>query len=774
MAELDLPTGNTGGEQHLAKFLATLTQLVDVLGKAGPGGDGGEGGSSSPAAPKPDNSGKAIVGATRKLFNDVANAFRPLKSVLASFSKLQATPQPAGNMALPAPTAPPESPAAAPAPTPESSSIHDAKYDKYFKPDQFTAFRKTDAPAPTAPPVPGAPAAPAVPTLNVEASAPASPEISTGPRVIQVQDASVGIEQATVKMNGGTNAAPKTARPLLASPKAAPPKGAPKAPSAPKAAPPKAAKPGAGASAFRATTPKARPMTGGGFSGGFFHRASKMRQQAPASPASPNKAFSPTAARFNIANGLFQGRLMLPPAIVLKAAVVNLHAPQMAQPTQAQQSPIRKPQELTRKAKAFQTTAPKVRAMKGVGLKGGLFNQAKNFRRQATATPSTPAAAKAASKAPSADPRKAILLFLARLGGGMQEAARALTMEALKAGKKMSEMVGSGVAAPFKQAGSMIEGVGGRLANAFANPMAAFKDLSGLVMSFVQAINPAAVMGFNFAMRDATAVIGQALAPVMTIATEVVREWANTLAPIARQMAPLFAQIARAFGDMFISQIRLLFTYFQILMPIIKSLLIVLSGLARIVAAVNEGLMVILSGFVGSFDGVEDMVQKVVDGIVDFTKQIVRATVAVVAMVAKMVGATGFLENMRKAAEKKGPDKEDTTGRAVPTGANFTAAESFGKSIATASFTATSAAAAPKKTDDFLDQIAKDMDMIANTDIKQVIIEAIESASPAIARAIAGGAKETLKAAGNAAYEWNPLKGAGEWLGDKAAGLMGY
>lgn len=696
MAELDLPTGNTGGEQHLAKFLATLTQLVDVLGKAGPGGDGGEGGSSSPAASKPDNTGKALVGATRKLFNDVANAFRPLKSVLASFSKLQATPQPAGNMALPAPTAPPESPAAAPAPAPESPGIHDAKYDRFFKPDQFTAFRKTDAPPPMAPPVPGAPTA---------------PESGTGPRVIQVQDASVGIEQATVKMNGAGTPAPKAARPG-ASPKAAAPKAA--------------------------------------------------------------KAFSPTAARFTIANGLFEGRLMLPPAIVLRAAVVNLHAAQVAQPAQAPQSPIRKPQELTRKAKAFQTTAPKVRAMKGAGLKGGLFNQAKNFRRQATATPSTPAAAKAASKAPSADPRKAILLFLARLGGGMQEAARALTMEALKAGKKMSEMVGSGVAAPFKQAGSMIEGVGGRLVNAFANPMAAFKDLSGLVLNFVQAVNPGAILGFNMAMRDATAVIGQALAPVMTIATEVVREWANTLAPIARQMAPLFAQIARAFGDMFISQIRLLFTYFQGLMPIIKSLLIVLSGLARIVTAVNEGLMVIISGFLGSFDGVEDMVQKVVDGIVDFTKQIVRATVAVVAMVAKMVGATGFLENMRKAAEKKGPDKEDTTGRAVPTGANFTAAESFGKSIATASFTATSAAAAPKKTDDFLDQIAKDMDMIASTDIKQVIIEAIESASPAIARAIAGGAKETLKAAGNAAYEWNPLKGAGEWLGDKAAGLMGY
>lgn len=646
MAELDLPTGNTGGEQHLAKFLATLTQLVDVLGKAGPGGDGGEGESSSPAASNSDNSGKALVGATRKLFNDVANAFRPLKSVLASFSKLQATPQPAGNMALPAPTAPPESPAAAPAQ--ESPGIHDAKYDKYFKPDQFAAFRKTDAPAPTAPPVPGVPTA---------------PESGTGPRVIQVQDASVGIEQATVKMNGGTNAAPKAARPV-----------------------------------------------------------------AEAAPA-PANAFTITTATFSVGQGLFQGQLMLPPELRLEAQQATLTAQQ-------------------------------------VNVYGQQAGQS------ASAPPAAPASAKAAAS--TASPTSGIQTAISSLVRGLQESAGILATSALQAGKSLVDKVGSGVAAPFKQAGSMIEGVGGRLVNAFANPMAAFKDLSGLVLNFVQAVNPGAILGFNMAMRDATAVIGQALAPVMTIATEVVREWANTLAPIARQMAPLFAQIARAFGDMFISQIRLLFTYFQILMPIIKSLLIVLSGLARIVTAVNEGLMVIISGFLGSFDGVEDMVQKVVDGIVDFTKQIVRATVAVVAMVAKMVGATGFLENMRKAAEKKGPDKEDTTGRAVPTGANFTAAESFGKSIATASFTATSAAAAPKKTDDFLDQIAKDMDTLANVDMKQVIIEAIESASPAIARAIAGGAKETLKAAGNAAYEWNPLKGAGEWLGDKAAGLMGY
>lgn len=665
MAELDLPTGNTGGEQHLTKFLATLTQLVDVLGKAGPGGDGGEGGSSSPAASKPDNTGKALVGATRKLFNDVANAFRPLKSVLASFSKLQATPQPAGNMALPAPTAPPESPAAAPAPAPESPSIHDAKYDKYFKPDQFAAFRKTDAPAPTAPPVP---------------SAPTAPESGTGPRVIQVQDASVGIEQATVKMNGGTAAAPKAAKP------------------APKEA-----------------------------------SASPATEAAP----TPSSAFTITTATFSVGQGLFQGQLMLPPELKLTAQQVHVYGQQNDQQSAAASSP----------ASSAAPESPKAEKKRFPTLKEQL------------ALPSI---------------SKGVLEALSRLGRGLQESASILATSALQAGKSLVDKVGSGVAAPFKQTGSMIEGVGGRLANAFANPMAAFKDLSGLVMNFVQAVNPGAILGFTMAMRDATAVIGQALAPVMTIATEVVREWANTLAPIARQLAPVLAEVARAFGDMFMAQIRTFATIMQVLMPIIKAMYAVFSGLARIIAAISEGLMVIISGFMGSFDGFDDMVRKVVDEIVDFAKQIVRATVAVVAMVAKMVGATGFLENMRMAAEKKGPDKEDTTGRGAPTGANFTAAESFGKSIATASFTATSAATAPKKTDDFLDQIAKDMDMIANVDMKQVIIEAIESSAPAIARAIAGGAKETLKAAGNAAYEWNPLKGAGEWLGDKAAGLMGY
>ena len=68
--ELDLPTGNdtNGGNDHAVKFLLTLKELVDVLGRTGPGGPSGGGGPTGGTADQ--TSGKNLVKATQKLFTD--------------------------------------------------------------------------------------------------------------------------------------------------------------------------------------------------------------------------------------------------------------------------------------------------------------------------------------------------------------------------------------------------------------------------------------------------------------------------------------------------------------------------------------------------------------------------------------------------------------------------------------------------------------------------------------------------------------------------------
>jgi len=301
---------------------------------------------------------------------------------------------------------------------------------------------------------------------------------------------------------------------------------------------------------------------------------------------------------------------------------------------------------------------------------------------------------------------------------------------------------------------------------AFSDPIGAFKELSSLMIGFVAAVSPATVMMFTKAMTDVSAIIGKALAPALTIATEVVRELGDILGPIMALIAPTITQVARAFGDMFISMIRVAAVFGQLLLPISKSLYIMLAGLARIVAALLEGLTVILAGFLGTFTGLDDMVQAVVDSIVDFTKWLVRAAVALNVMVAKMFGATGFIDNMKKIAGNKGAvNRADSTGVAAPTGGQFQSAESFGKNIAQASFTATSVAAAPKKTDDFLADMSKDIEAMAQIDLKQIIIDAIVGAAKATV-------KETANTVGTVAYEASGMgvvnrTGAalGEWVG---------
>jgi len=122
-----------------------------------------------------------------------------------------------------------------------------------------------------------------------------------------------------------------------------------------------------------------------------------------------------------------------------------------------------------------------------------------------------------------------------------------------------------------------------------------------------------------------------------------------------------------------------------------------------------------------------------------------------VALIAKIFGATGFLNGMKNVAKNKGAaERDNTTGLANPTGARFESAESFGKSIAQASFTATSAGAAPKKTDDFLADIANDMETISQMDLKQLIIDALVAAAKITV-------KETVKTLPTVAFEGSGL-----------------
>ena len=308
--------------------------------------------------------------------------------------------------------------------------------------------------------------------------------------------------------------------------------------------------------------------------------------------------------------------------------------------------------------------------------------------------------------------------------------------------------------------------VGKTLVGAMTDPIATFAKLSAVMIGFVSVVNPAAVDHFNRAIKDTTAVVGKSMIGALNIFTTVQREFADVLSPIMRKLTSTIDSVATSMGGMFFGMIRLGGVAVTVLLPVFKAIGSAFSMFFGIISALSEALAVIIGGFSGMFDGLDGAVQSMATAIVDIVKVIARATVQMVALIAKIFGATGFLNGMRNVAKNKGAaERDNTTGLANPTGAHFESAEGFGKSIAQASFTATSAGAAPKKTDDFLADIAKDMEAISQMDLKQVIIDAILGAAKATVT-------ETAKGVATVAYEGSGMgvvnrTGAalGEWVG---------
>lgn len=781
--EIDLPTGTgSNGGDHLAKFLSTLTQLVDILGKTGPAGGGT---SPSTGGATDTTGGKNLVKATQKLFTDLANAFKPLKNVLATFGTIH----PPAAATLAAPTT---------SEAPSGNRLEDQKYDRFFN-GPPTPPRPEAAPVAQAAPTPFTPAPTAPPT---PATPQAQPQDDTPlPKgALTIEDASIGIDYASVKMPAPPapkkKPEPKEQEPLLAKvvdidtnlvkitvptasfkiasaliqgkflmpPEAAPAAAAPteaKQEPAPKEktdeAP--AAKPAPSPKAEKAPKPKSVQEDSGKKMltwTNVFARLIGAADERKQKPQNKNKNESESAEGKNTTAK--EAAQNLQNAIInIANGVVNVTTAGEKKPEeQAQQE---KPQQQPQQEKPKPTTsgAPKIRTGIGPMPKTAPAGGGPKPSPTPTGGPKSPK---------MGDPRKAILLKLASLATGINQATIAVAHKIVDGAQKAGKLVGSGVAAPFQEVGKKVMAGAGMLTKAFSDPLGAFQDLTQMMIGFVQVVSPATVMQFNRAMTDVSAIFGKVLAPALAIATQVVREFGDIIIPFYEQMAPFITMIARAFGDMFISMIRISAIIGQVLLPITKSLYIVLAGLARIVTAVLEGFTVLLAGFLGTFTGLDDLVQTAVDAIVDFSKWIVRAAVSVAVLVAKMFGATQFIANMQKVAGNKGAtNRTDSTGQAAPTMSQFQNLEGFGKNIAQASFTATAVPNAPKKTDDFLATISDDIQEIAQIDLKQIIVDAILQAGK-------DAVKNTAQGAAEVAYDYNPLKVPGEAIGNFIGGLL--
>ena len=747
--ELDLPTGtDSGGGDHLAKFLSTLTELVDLLGKTGPGG--ASGGASPTGGAADSTGGKNLIKATQKLFTDLANAFKPLKTVLSKFGTIT----PAAAKAEPAPA-----PIALEAPAAPEAQADEAKPKRKGR-------KKKGA-----------------------ADAEQGPE-ETPLAALTIQDASIGIDYASVKMPAApapkakakpepepeqeqpvllaklvdidTNlvkitvptASFKIASALLQGKFLMPPEAARPAPEAkpepePKAEP-KAEKP--------APTPK----------------APKPEKTAPKTVAAESKAELFTAV--NVFKRYISGQKQFSFGDAFKS-ILQSFKPVKAEGEKAEgeKTPDAQAENAASKEASQNLQSALINIANGVvnvttaggtTAEGGSAEAApaaEGAAAEGGAAAAEAAGGAAAEGAAAAAAEGTVAATIATGGLALLALAAAAAAAAVAAA---GALVVSGVMAPFKVIGEVAMTVGKTLVGAMTDPIATFAKLSAVMIGFVSVVNPAAVDHFNRAIKDTTAVVGKSMIGALNIFTTVQREFADVLSPIMRKLTSTIDSVATSMGGMFFGMIRLGGVAVTVLLPVFKAIGSAFSMFFGIISALSEALAVIIGGFSGMFDGLDGAVQSMATAIVDIVKVIARATVQMVALIAKIFGATGFLNGMRNVAKNKGAaERDNTTGLANPTGAHFESAEGFGKSIAQASFTATSAGAAPKKTDDFLADIAKDMEAISQMDLKQVIIDAILGAAKATVT-------ETAKGVATVAYEGSGMgvvnrTGAalGEWVG---------
>lgn len=109
--------------------------------------------------------------------------------------------------------------------------------------------------------------------------------------------------------------------------------------------------------------------------------------------------------------------------------------------------------------------------------------------------------------------------------------------------------------------------------NLLTDPLSAVPALLNQIYDAVQTFNPGAMLEFELALRDAKAVFGEALLPIVRILTDVIRRFADTLRPILQKLQPQFEKLARSLGEHLIRNVDLLSIAIERMIPLFEKYL---------------------------------------------------------------------------------------------------------------------------------------------------------------------------------------------------------
>lgn len=306
---------------------------------------------------------------------------------------------------------------------------------------------------------------------------------------------------------------------------------------------------------------------------------------------------------------------------------------------------------------------------------------------------------------------------------------------------KLIERFANGVLAPIKALESLqgkahdaVNGVFDTLDKLASDPIGGFNAAISAISGFVAAIDPSVIQMFDAAARDLAAVIGEALRPAMYVAVEVVRTFAGTLRPLLQSIAPEIQKLTKAFGTELVSLIPVFVNYLRELMPFLKEYIENLSRQLKDSAALSQTLQ--------AYRKAVEAVTKPIYGFIDsliparktsltFIQTMSRATIAVMAFVAKLFGATSAFNAIKESIGGKagGDPFSDATGLAVANNPSFKSIEQMGKDIQQAAFVASGQNQDNLSAEDkFRAAVLRDLDSLQGMNLREIITDGVKAA----------------------------------------------
>lgn len=304
-----------------------------------------------------------------------------------------------------------------------------------------------------------------------------------------------------------------------------------------------------------------------------------------------------------------------------------------------------------------------------------------------------------------------------------------------------------GQGSPAKEAENLssklkgLAGEAGVLVGIISAVPAALAAITYAAIPFVAALSPTSVEQFNMAMDGLKATIGEGLLPIISYATESLREWAGELLPTIRDLKPIIDRMASAASGFMAGLVRLGVAGFDALLHVLEPLINVftqwvtqcgesLEFFAALVPIITEVI-----DQIGEFkDVLLGPIGKIfsLTGILDIFMSIIRTTTvnlaALAATILKAVGATETLAKFRASLEKSIASRRTPESglSAAPKDAQISGIDAIINKMNERAFMATSGAPTSRDPSDLLEEMLKEVKAIENgQSLEDTIVKAI-------------------------------------------------